>query len=68
MFPIRGDIGGFQFLDQRKLPQEEIYMQCETLDDAFADFEKWLLEEPLIGFTAIAGLVLDLKNRTYQKS
>jgi methylthioribose-1-phosphate isomerase len=65
--PIRGDISGFQFLDQRKLPLEEIYMQCETLDDAFSAIREMVVRgAPLIGFTAIAGLVLDLKSRTYQ--
>lgn len=65
--PIRGDINGFEFLDQRKLPLDEIYMQGKTLEDAFTAIRDMVVRgAPLIGFTAIAGLVLDLKNRTYQ--
>jgi methylthioribose-1-phosphate isomerase len=64
--PIRGDINGFEFLDQRKLPLDEIYMQGKTLEDAFTAIRDMVVRgAPLIGFTAIAGLVLE-KNRTYQ--
>jgi len=65
--PIRGDIDGFQFLDQRKLPLEEIYIEGKTLEDAFAAIKEMVVRgAPLIGFTAIAGLVLDLKCKKYQ--
>lgn len=65
--PIRGNKTGFEFLDQRKLPLEEIYLPGNTLDDAFVAIKDMVVRgAPLIGFTAIAGLILDLNSKQYK--
>ena len=56
------------FLDQRKLPFEEEYFVCESLKDcriAIADMV--VRGAPLIGLTAICGLILWLKENAEEK-
>ncbi|MCO4792981.1 MAG: S-methyl-5-thioribose-1-phosphate isomerase [Bacteriovoracaceae bacterium] len=52
---------GLSFLDQRKLPLEEVYVKAESIEDAWGAIHEMVVRgAPLIGFTAISGLALEL--------
>jgi methylthioribose-1-phosphate isomerase len=50
-------------LDQRKLPLEELYIECTSLNDAINAIKDMVVRgAPCIGYTAIFGLALWLKD------
>ena len=57
-----------KILDQRKIPQEETFIHCHTLDDGYRAIEKMIVRgAPCIGFTAIFSLALWLKNNKFNE-
>ena len=55
--------GEVAFLDQRKLPFEENYFMCRTLEDCHNAISNMVVRgAPLIGLTAMWGLALWLRN------
>lgn len=61
--PIKYDNGILSFLDQRLLPQEEVYLKIQTIDDCFHAIRDMVVRgAPLIGYSGIWGLALFLKN------
>lgn len=51
-------------LDQRKLPNEEVYVICQTMDDAIEAIKNMTVRgAPAIGITAAYAAVLAVKNR-----
>ena len=60
---LRWDEKGVAFLDQRKLPHEEKYVHCHTLENCYNAIARMVVRgAPLIGVTAMWGLALWLKN------
>ncbi|GAB4010850.1 MAG: S-methyl-5-thioribose-1-phosphate isomerase [Bdellovibrio sp.] len=58
----------FKALDQRYLPHEEIWVDCITIEDFHAAIKDMVVRgAPLIGFTALFGLVLWAK-KTNERS
>ncbi len=54
-------------VDQRKLPLEEIYNEYDTIEGAFDAIKSMVVRgAPCIGFTALFGIALWLKNNNYQ--
>lgn len=54
-----------KLIDQRKLPHEVIYHNIETLEETHAAIKDMIVRgAPLIGFTALFGMVLWIKNQT----
>lgn len=52
-----------QFLDQRLLPLEEVYMDAKTHEDCYVAIRDMVVRgAPLIGFTGIWGMALYAKN------
>jgi methylthioribose-1-phosphate isomerase len=50
-------------IDQRKLPLEEEYVHCKTLEETHGAIKDMVVRgAPLIGFTALYGMVLYFKN------
>jgi methylthioribose-1-phosphate isomerase len=65
VMPILWKKTHLQLIDQRKLPIEEVYVEVRTLEDTFDAIEKMVVRgAPLIGFTALFGLVVHVKNNT----
>ena len=61
--PIKWDQGSLFVLDQRKLPHQEIYFEIKTIEDCYFSINSMLVRgAPLIGFTAIFGIAVWLKN------
>lgn len=61
--PIKYEREILKILDQRLLPQEEIYLTIKNIEDCFyAIREMCVRGAPLIGFSGIWGLILYLKN------
>lgn len=49
----------FEALDQRKLPTQEIYLEVRTIEDCHSCIKDMVVRgAPLIGFTALYGLVI----------
>ena len=64
--PLSWEKGEVCFLDQRKLPHQEEYISCRTLDDCYRAIADMVVRgAPLIGVTAMWGLTLWLKNHPY---
>lgn len=52
-----------KLIDQRKLPLEEIYVEVRNLEECFDSIRSMVVRgAPLIGFTALWGMVLDRIN------
>lgn len=61
--PLIWEDGVLQLLDQRKLPLEEIIVECRTHEDAFHGIRDMVVRgAPLIGYTGIFGMALYAKN------
>ena len=57
--PIRWDGGVLHLLDQRKLPREETYVACATVEQVAAGIRDMVVRgAPAIGVTAAFGLVI----------
>ncbi len=57
--PLHWDAHQLILLDQRKLPLEEIYFKVQAIEDCFVAIKDMIVRgAPLIGFTAIWGMVL----------
>jgi len=53
-----------KLIDQRKLPHEVIYNDLKTIKDTHAAIKDMIVRgAPLIGFTALFGMVLWVKNQ-----
>ena len=51
-------------IDQRKLPHEQDYVSVQTLEEAHRAIREMVVRgAPLIGFTALYGMILALKNK-----
>ena len=63
VMPIEWKQSALYLIDQRKLPTEEVYVAVKSLKDTFDAIEKMVVRgAPLIGFTALFGLVVHVKN------
>lgn len=63
VMPIKWEKGTLCLIDQRKLPAEKIYVTVNSLEDTFDIIEKMVVRgAPLIGFTALFGLVVHVKS------
>lgn len=61
--PIQFINDQLQLLDQRKLPLEETFVTCESLEDGFNGIKDMVVRgAPCIGFTAIFTMALWIKN------
>ena len=61
--PLIFEKGKLQFLDQRLLPLEEVYIDVNTHEDCFVAIRDMIVRgAPLIGFTGIWGMALYAKN------
>lgn len=57
--PLLFEDGQLLALDQRKLPHEEVYLKVNDLEETFAIIRDMVVRgAPLIGFTALYGMVL----------
>lgn len=66
VLPLIFENDHLKVLDQRKLPHEEIYINCHTLNECFDAIKSMAVRgAPCIGFTGIFGLALWLKNNQY---
>ncbi len=64
--PIIFKDGQLSLLDQRKLPVEENFIHCNTLEDGFKAIKDMVVRgAPCIGYSAIFSLALWLKNNKY---
>ena len=64
--PLHWKDGEVFFLDQRKLPHQEEYVSCRTLEDCHRAIADMIVRgAPLIGVTAMWGLALWLKNHPH---
>ena len=60
--PIKFSNHSLFLLDQRKLPTEEITIECKTIENVHAAIKDMVVRgAPSIGFTAIFGMALWLK-------
>lgn len=67
--PIKFEDGVLYLLDQRKLPNEEIWVECRSLEDGHNAIKDMVVRgAPCIGFTAIFTMALWLKNNDYSES
>lgn len=63
------DNGDVILLDQRELPLKEEFIVCSSLETIHAAIRDMVVRgAPCIGFTAILGLAIWLKNNKYEKS
>lgn len=63
LLPLKIENDILKLLDQRLLPNEEVYLSAKTLDDCYqAILDMVVRGAPLIGFTGIWGMALFLKN------
>src|SRR5437016_5869037 len=54
---------GVRFIDQRKLPTEEVYVTCRTHDEVAAAIRDMVVRgAPAIGVAAAMGIALGVKN------
>jgi methylthioribose-1-phosphate isomerase len=61
--PLKYENGILKLLDQRLLPNEEVYLTAKNIEDCFRAIADMVVRgAPLIGFTGIWGLALFLKN------
>ena len=66
--PIKFNDGVLYLLDQRKLPNEEIWVECHSLEDGHNAIKEMVVRgAPCIGFTAIFTMALWLKNNDYSE-
>ena len=57
--PIKWEEGSLLLLDQRRLPAEEIWMSCRTLDDCISAIKEMVVRgAPAIGITAAYSAVI----------
>jgi methylthioribose-1-phosphate isomerase len=64
--PIQFENGKLILLDQRLLPYEEVYIECNSLEDGFNAIEKMIVRgAPCIGFTGIFSLALWCQNNIF---
>jgi methylthioribose-1-phosphate isomerase len=63
--PIRWENNFLKLLDQRLLPHEEIFVEVKSLQDCAAAIKDMVVRgAPCIGFTAIYGMALWVRNQT----
>ena len=68
MKPLFWSEGSVFFLDQRKLPREEKYFICDSLEGCRVAIADMIVRgAPLIGLTAMCGLTLWLKKHAEEK-
>ncbi len=71
VFPVLYTKSKLSFLDQRLLPNEEVYLEMKTLEDVFHAIKDMVVRgAPLIGFSGIWGMALYMKNNpkaTYEQ-
>jgi methylthioribose-1-phosphate isomerase len=61
--PLKYENGILKLLDQRLLPNEEVYLTTKTIEDCYVAIKDMVVRgAPLIGFTGIWGMALFLKN------
>ncbi|WP_206611131.1 S-methyl-5-thioribose-1-phosphate isomerase [Halobacteriovorax sp. HLS] len=61
--PLEWRNGVLELLDQRKLPLEEVIVECHNLEDAFNSIKDMVVRgAPLIGYTGIFGMALYAKS------
>ena len=61
--PLIWEDDTLKLIDQRKLPLEETYVHVTNLEECFDSIRVMVVRgAPLIGFTALWGMVLDIKN------
>ena len=64
--PIQFKDGKLILLDQRLLPHEETYIECNTLEDGFKAIEQMIVRgAPCIGFAGIFSLALWCQNNNF---
>ena len=63
--PLVWNNGTLELLDQRKLPLEEVIVECSTIEDAFYGIRDMVVRgAPLIGYTGIFGMALLAKDKS----
>jgi len=63
--PLKYDENSFEVLDQRLLPNQEVWLKINSLEDTYKAIAEMVVRgAPLIGFTATLGLAFWLKNQT----
>lgn len=61
--PLIWENDTLKLIDQRKLPLEEVYVEVTNLEECFDSIRVMVVRgAPLIGFTALWGMVLDIIN------
>lgn len=66
--PIQFRESKLHLLDQRKLPNEELFVICNNIEETHHAIRDMVVRgAPCIGFTAIYGIALWLKNNVYEK-
>ncbi len=71
IFPLKHENDILKLLDQRLLPNEEVYVTAKTIEDCFVAIKDMVVRgAPLIGFTGIWGMALFIKHNpkaTYEQ-
>lgn len=63
LLPLKYDQEILKLLDQRLLPNEEVYLTAKTIEDCYLAIKDMVVRgAPLIGFTGIWGMALFLKH------
>ncbi len=63
LLPLKIENDILKLLDQRLLPNQEVYLDTRTIDDAYKAIQDMVVRgAPLIGFTGIWGMALYLKH------
>jgi methylthioribose-1-phosphate isomerase len=66
--PLIWENNVLKLIDQRKLPLTEVYVDVTNLEECFDSIKDMVVRgAPLIGFTALWGMVLDIKNNPSYK-
>jgi len=61
--PVKFEKNKLSFLDQRLLPNEEVFLEMKTLEDVYMAIKDMVVRgAPLIGFSGIWGMALFMKN------
>lgn len=67
-YPIEFKDGALFLLDQRELPLKEIFIKCITLEEVHNAIKNMVVRgAPCIGFTALFGIALWLKDNQYSE-
>ena len=63
LLPLKIENDILKLLDQRLLPNQEVYLDTKTIEDAYRAIQEMVVRgAPLIGFTGIWGMALYLKH------